>query len=151
MPELNITKAEILPLALLTASGGEVNGRTRLQKLAFLLQEEELQQDAYNFIKYDYGPFSKELLDDLEDLEDKGVLKINKTRTFSGNKRYDYSVDSGAEEFLEVLAQANDDVEQITESAERVVRQYGDMSVREIVEHVYDKYPEYKENSVYQY
>jgi len=54
--------------------GEPIEGRTRLQKLVFLMQkrleeagEDPLQSDDYEFIPYDYGPFSKELYDDLDE------------------------------------------------------------------------------------
>lgn len=147
-----ISPEDLIPLALLRASGGEIRGKTRLQKLAFLLDEEQLGDrfDAYTFKKYDYGPFSKQLLEDVEDLEEKGLVDIHRTRTVGGNMRYDYKLsDSG----MEVVKNINtdDDALVVFNDAEEIASEYGDLPLRKLIELVYDKHPEYTENSVYQY
>ncbi|WP_336358500.1 hypothetical protein [Haloarcula sp. CGMCC 1.6347] len=151
-PEVKISKEKLIPLALLDASEGSLNGKTRLQKLAFLLDEQELgdQFDAYSFKKYDYGPFSKRLLEDIEALERKGLVDISKSRTMGGNQRYDYELTDTGSEVIEQLLGV-DDVEKVFNAAENTVNKYKDMSLRDLIEHVYDEYPEYQENSVYQY
>ncbi|MEE9115356.1 MAG: hypothetical protein V3U09_00480 [Thermoplasmata archaeon] len=55
---------------------GEIRGRTRFEKLLYL-QKDELRFTEGNFYSFKwehYGPFSKNLLDDLEDLVDKGLI-----------------------------------------------------------------------------
>jgi len=59
-----------------------INGRTRLMKLLYLLQTEsstikllELKK-AYDFKPYNYGPFTKDVYDDLEFLENVGLIEI---------------------------------------------------------------------------
>lgn len=48
--EVEITKRQLLPSSLLAAAGGEISGRTRMQKLVFLLDEAALGEtyDAYD-------------------------------------------------------------------------------------------------------
>jgi uncharacterized protein YwgA len=148
---VEITDRQLIPLSLLEAAGGEISGRTRLQKLAFLLVEEELDDDfsGYDFVKYDYGPFSKELLSDVESLDDDGVVGENETRTRSGNRRYDYGLQPDISEQIEELAESDEDVREVLEAAQEVVDEHGDKRIRELLEDVYEKYPEYLENSVY--
>lgn len=148
---VEITERQLIPLSLLEAADGEISGRTRLQKLAFLLVEEELDDDfpGYDFVKYDYGPFSKGLLSDVESLDDDGVVGENETRTFSGNRRYDYGLQSGFGERVEELAESDEEVREVLEAAQDVVDEHGDKPIRELLEDVYDEYPEYLENSVY--
>jgi uncharacterized protein YwgA len=150
--KLEISREQLIPLALLYASGREVKGKTRLQKLAFLLDEEELgdQFKAYSFKKYDYGPFSKQLLQDTERLKRDGVVEIDKTRTFSGNSRYDYELEEDWIEDVEYLAE-DDDISEIFEAAEKIVEKHEGKSIRDLVEYIYNEYPEYEENSVYEY
>ena len=59
-----------------------INGRTRLMKLLFLLQE-DFRSDKllnldrnYNFQAYHYGPFTKDVYDDLEFLENVGLIEV---------------------------------------------------------------------------
>jgi uncharacterized protein YwgA len=147
---VQVNKRELLPLTLLAAADGEISGRTRMQKLAFLLDEEELDdEDFYKFVKYDYGPFSKQLLNDLDRLEREGVIEEEESKTFSGNRRYDYRLSDEFADSVERLAETDDEVAEIVETARQVVREHNDKSIRALVEHVYDKHPKYKENSVY--
>lgn len=150
--QLEISREQLIPLALLYASGREIKGKTRLQKLAFLLDEEELGDNfkAYNFKKYDYGPFSKHLLQDTERLNREGVVDINKTRTFSGNARYDYELEDDWLEEVEDLAE-EEGIREIFEAAEQLVKKHEDKSIRDLVEYIYDKHSEYEKNSVYEY
>ena len=150
--ELEISREQLIPLALLHASGREVKGKTRLQKLAFLLDKEELGDDfnAYHFKKYDYGPFSKHLLQDTEKLEREGVVDIDKSRTYSGNTRYDYELEEDWLEPVEELAE-DEDISEIFEAAEELVEKHKEKSIRDLVEYIYDEYSEYEENSVYEY
>lgn len=153
MPEtLEISEEELIPLFLLKANDGSVSGRTRMQKLAFLLDEEELTDyPAYDFIKYDYGPFSKQLLEDLERLENHGLVRITEETTFGGHTRYDHQLTEQGENVVDQLLEENEEVREIMDSAEKVIREYGTLSIRKLIETVYDKYPEYTENSVYKY
>jgi len=130
-----------------------LEGKTRLQKLAFLvdkLESERVDFHAYQFKKYDYGPFSKGLLQDIEDLEKKGLVEITSTRTLGGNKRYDYELTDRGEQVVEFL-EGHEDGEDVFDAAEEVCDEYGDLPIRTLIERVYDRFPEYKENSIYQY
>ncbi|QIB79066.1 hypothetical protein G3A49_13355 [Haloferax volcanii] len=152
MSQEKISQEDLVPLALLRAMGGNLQGKTRLQKLAFLLDEEKLgdRLDAYHFRKYDYGPFSKGLLEDIEDLEDKGLVDIHRSRTLGGNTRYDYEITDVGETIVSDIF-SRGDASIILEDAEDIAVEYGDLPLRELIELVYEKFPEYKENSVYQY
>lgn len=147
---------QVVPLALLyAAEDNRISGRTRFQKLVFLtkeaLEDSNFDLSPYEFIKYDYGPFSKELLDDLEMFERKGLVEIDENRTFSGNTRYDHRLtDSGAERFKE-LKQTESKVQDLYQIAEEQVEEYNSMPLRQLLEYIYDEYDEYKENSVYAY
>lgn len=59
----------------------EIRGLTRMEKLLFLIQEESLRRQLYNYIAYDYGPWSEEIHDDLETLALRGVVEIRKEST----------------------------------------------------------------------
>lgn len=80
-PALEIDNRKDLLLLVLAASGREpVVGVTRLQKYLFLLQEEYRWheefglQDPYRFAAYDFGPFDSQLYDDLQLLENAGLI-----------------------------------------------------------------------------
>lgn len=153
MSTFEIKSESLVPLALLDTMGGELEGKTRLQKLAFLLDEDELGDrfDAYTFRKYDYGPFSKTLLDNIEALERKGLVEISQQRTVGGNTRHDYQLTDLGEDIVSELADRNGDEAKIFEAAKKVVLEHGDRPLRDLIEHVYEEHPKYTKNSVYQY
>ncbi|NQT18356.1 MAG: DUF4065 domain-containing protein [Planctomycetes bacterium] len=78
----NIKKLDFLLLLLgLTPEGAEaegIRGITRLQKLLFLLEEEENispGEHGFEFTKYKAGPYSSKLYDDLEFLENLDLIR----------------------------------------------------------------------------
>lgn len=65
--------------------GEPVDGRTRLMKLLYLLQADyQIEQvlnlrNSYTFQTYHYGPFSKDVYDDIVFLENVGLIKTSST------------------------------------------------------------------------
>ena len=55
----------------------EVRGRTRIQKLIYLLQKQDRIEIGYNFIPYHYGPYSQDLQRDINLLEVAGFLQVD--------------------------------------------------------------------------
>lgn len=59
-----------------------IGGITRLQKLLYILEKEENltpTEDGFDFAAYNYGPYSARLYDDLEWLENFGLIKSEVT------------------------------------------------------------------------
>ena len=147
---------ELLPLALMYADSGEtIEGRTRLQKLVFLL-EQELKGRAhpvvdgqdYEFIAYDYGPFSKSLYDDLDELDEKGLVREVEETMDDGQVKYDYELTEDGREAVEDRLMSGD-AEKVRELAQEFKDEYNDVLLSELIEYVYSKYPAYAENSVW--
>ncbi len=155
---------EVLPLALLDAAGGRIKGKTRFQKLAFIADQrlEEYDIDPYDFIPYDYGPFSKDLYEVLEHLEEEGLVELDEKPTYGGDTRYDYHLSSygrrtcdqnfpDLEESEEVIGEISNDEERLRtlyRVASEVVDEYNSMPISNLINEVYEEYPEYAENSV---
>lgn len=141
---------QLLPLALLRASGGQdIRGRTRLQKMVFLIQQqfgdkEELPGE-YSYVPYDYGPFAKKLYDDLDFLEERRVITENRV-TMDDKVVYYYSLGPNAEEYLNNWS--SDEVDRVLEMAEHIKNQFNDVPLPNLLDYVYGEYPEYAENSV---
>lgn len=143
---------QFIPLALLyEAEDQSIEGRTRLQKLAFLTREELVDEDidVHEFIEYDYGPFSKELLDDLEELESQGLVNIQRNPTFGGNTRYDYQIEDDGIEIFEAAEDAIDDISTIHQAAKKTIDEYNSMSLRRLLNYVYEEFPRFQEESAY--
>ncbi len=77
-----ISKRNILLLMLGTGKDSDIangiNGITRLQKLLFLLENEDYIkkiEEGYQFVAYKAGPYSPAIYDDLEFLENLGLIR----------------------------------------------------------------------------
>lgn len=147
---------KLLPLALMYAEDCEtIEGRTRLQKLVFLLEQEleehsrsPIQGSDYGFIPYDYGPFSKELYDDLDWLSEEGLVDASEKEMEDGQVKYDYEITDQGVEFVEQQL-ASADGQTIVELARDLKGEYNDVLLSNLIEYVYSEYPEYAENSVW--
>ncbi|WP_255170071.1 hypothetical protein [Natrononativus amylolyticus] len=156
----------VLPLALLHAADGRIKGKTRFQKLAFLADQrlEEKGIDPYEFIPYDYGPFSKDLQEEIEYLEKEGLIEITQSRTYGGGTRYDYKLTSVGQRRSDKNFPSQEEVDDLTiigepeEEQERlrelyriswnVVKEFNDIPISNLIDHVYTEYPSYAKNSV---
>ena len=154
--DITINLRQVVPLALLEFSEDkEIRGRTRLMKYAFLT-EELLQDDVdyektfdLDFYAYDYGPFSKRLLNDIEHLVDQEIIDVSEKRTYGG-KRYDYKLTESGESLVHVLRDGfEQQVSPILEAASEVMRDFGSMGTGPLLDYVYEEYPEFQENSAY--
>jgi len=74
----------LIPLALARVGDeNPIEGRTRLQKMVFVIQQELSQTEDYSedrfyeYFAYDYGPFSKELAEDIDEMIDADLLIEN--------------------------------------------------------------------------
>lgn len=146
---------KMLPLALLYADEEhQIEGRTRFQKLIFLMQMEGnlnniAPTDTYRFEPYDYGPFSSTLYDDLDSHIERGLIEDSKEELDEEDDivKYEYQLKSEGQEFVEER-QSEKEFDRIVQEAERILREYGDIPLPELIDIVYSKYPEYAENSV---
>lgn len=141
---------QLLPLALLCASDEqEIRGRTRLQKMVFLIQQQfgDTQDlpGEYTYIPYDYGPFAKKLYDDLDFLEERDVITENRV-TLDDKVVYYYSLGPNADEYLDNWS--SDEIDRILDMAEQIKDQFNDMPLPNLLDYVYSEHPEYAENSV---
>lgn len=146
----------MIPLALLYAGDGEpIEGRTRMQKLVFLMQqylderdEYSFTSEEYEFIAYDYGPFSKELYDDLDSLSEQGHIVDSEEELRDGKEKYDYEIQPTGVDVIE-NRKDKEGAQEILQLAEDLKSQYNDVLLSELIDYVYSQYPEYAENSIY--
>jgi|AntDeeMinimDraft_4_1070355.scaffolds.fasta_scaffold00240_3 uncharacterized protein YwgA len=146
-------RRQLLPLVLLGAEDEEpVEGRTRLQKLMFLIQKRMEEQGdpldwGYPFQAYDYGPFAKELYDDLDQLRRRGLVEEREQHLDDDVIQYDYVLTSKGREFVrEELEDRRPDG--LAETTEAIKDDFNDVSLQKLIDYVYTEYPEYAENSV---
>lgn len=160
-----------LELLLIGLEDGGLNGITRLQKLLFLLQKEgglERFGSHFAFIPYKAGPYSPEIYDDLEFLENLGLLEseVMAEATPPEAAEIDFltfenlmgeggvselSPDSYAERQFKVTAKgkqrveamlARKEYEPIVDQIRRIKSRFGQYSLNDLLYYVYTKYPE---------
>lgn len=144
MKNTELGRSHIL-LAILAAANGKELSRVQLQKVAFLVSEEfkgSLPEDFYTFDKHNFGPFCIDIYNDIEMLHYWGWISAIP----GAEPRLDtYSI---SETFnLDRLQLAEDIKQYIKDTVDWVV----DMSFAEVVRAVYLLFPEYRENSIFQY
>lgn len=169
---MHLTRTDLL-LQLLADTpvgkpNGAVQGITRLQKLLFLVEREAevkvVEGPDFNFTPYKFGPVSKDLYDDLEKLENLGLIEAQSIAEPSVVERDEYGLSfeglMGEEE-----QEAKDTFEErryaITEKGlnwlraratamgsealkgiRRVKGKYGALSLSDLLYYVYTRYPE---------
>lgn len=145
--ESRISKRAKILLHMLYELGGEVKGTTRMEKLPFLLEKEFGVNLAYHYIPMDYGPYSIELLDEINLLQKKGYIDVKEEIvpvTENGEtkdvERRVYCLTNKGKEKNEKLTQELADE---TKNSVHKVRRYNEMPLRELLEYVHKKYPKY--------
>lgn len=133
-----------LPLTILyTRENEQVEGETRFQKLVFLAQKEEDDvPEVYEFEADNYGPYSRELADDLTRLIRNGFVERHIETNAAGNKRYDYRITSDGQQKIEDLLEG-DDMVQIVDAVTRIKKEYNNRRISDLLRHIYRRYEEY--------
>jgi len=143
-----LLRRELIPLALMYSQDQEeIQGRTRFQKMVFLLQQEFGEIEFYHFQAYDYGPFSKGLYDDLDDLIDRGLVEETRDEFDEDKVYYEYQLTDQGRDLIEGLSE-QEGAEDILELSEQLKREINSKELSEVLDRVYEEYPEYAENSV---
>jgi type I restriction enzyme S subunit len=114
---------------------------TALMKYAFLFQMEgNGRRRLYHFIPYHYGPFAKQLYEDLQGLVRDGVVRVENDQ--DEEKTRVTLVDTAKAD--QMLAGVPEDLKADVAS---IVETYGDLDHRNLLKTVYKKYPAYAKNS----
>lgn len=161
---------EDLVLLLLRAQGqgaasrDRVNGITRLEKLLFLAdQESELPRAVEGpivFKPYNYGPYSKQVYEAVEVLEEAGLVR--EERYIDGRSldvMEELSADAAEIEGLERRFFLTDDGRDVADLLagqhpeyakllSDIKQRYGDLPLRRLIQYVYSRYPKYAEESL---
>lgn len=144
---MKLLHRQILPLLLLYSNNRPVNGRTRMQKLVFLT-EKKLDLDEYNFIPYNYGPFSKELYEDIDDLITENYIEETHEE-IDGNVIFTYKLTPNGRELAEKLL-LNPEFKKKYATIEYIKSNYCYLTLHTLIEKVYAEYPIYAINSIYE-
>jgi uncharacterized protein YwgA len=162
-----------LELLLIGLEDGGLNGITRLQKLLFLLQKEEDLKEFgthFAFTPYKAGPYSPEIYDDLEFLENLGLLESEITAEATApeaaeidalsfenlmGEKGQYGSELASDSYSERLftltpkgkqhveeMMANKELDPVVHKIRRIKSRFGRYSLNDLLRYVYTKYPE---------
>jgi uncharacterized protein YwgA len=114
---------------------------TALMKYAFLFQMEGSgQRRLYHFVPYHYGPFAKQLYEDLQGLVQEGVVRVENDQDEDKTRITLLNTDKADEMLVNMPEDVKADVASIIET-------YGALDHRNLLKTVYRKYPAYAKNS----
>ena len=151
---------QVYPLLLAYAEDDEpIRGKTRLQKIIFLFQQEiltEKQKDlGYNFIPFNYGPYSSILQSDVDDLIIDDYLEVDMFQRMDGKYIYHYKITEKGKELAEAI---------LTESKyarlkltgpynllRKIKNEANNDNLDTLLKRVYSEHPEYAKNSIYEF
>jgi len=134
-------------LAAFAAAKRAVFTPVQVQKLLFLIDmkiPEQVGGPFFEFVPYDYGPFDKDVYQQLEELAKNELVEILPCPGLSWNK-YQLTVE-GQERGEEVLSELAPEVADYLRSLSQFVRS---LSFAELVSSIYRAYPDMRVNSVF--
>lgn len=135
----DLTAKDFILLLLSVDNQKPIDGNLFIQKEMFLIVKEVYSEleDELNFIAYNYGPYSKELVILLEDLEENSLIEIDNS---DGNK---YQITDKGMEYLKNKSFSND----IKQKIHNLKAGSNKLGYKGLLRYVYFTYPEYTENS----
>jgi uncharacterized protein YwgA len=140
-----MAKSDLLLLIAGACNGAPVKGKTRLVKLAYIVSNEIKKIsnfETYSFESYYYGPFSNELINDLEILCKNGLISHETKYVNIGYYENVYKI---TEKGKEVLSEKFNNIDnRIIKIVEDIKKKYNDMPLSLLIQEVYKKYPLYK-------
>jgi uncharacterized protein YwgA len=149
MNDMQRSLESIVPLYLVYLSDGTFRGRTRLQKLTFLIQKKTQNYVEYDFKKDIYGPCSYKLFNIIDNLVTLGLLQIKTQKTSAGNSVVTYLLSPLGRSVVQSSIRNNEIPSQLRIKAKKIFKEYGSDSLIELVKRVYDEYPAWTVNSIF--
>lgn len=133
----------IVPL-LLTKTLGQVKGKTRFQKLMFLVKKSAEKEGIgglnFDFKIYLYGPFSNDLSREIDELVRRGYLNERIAHTCSNYEIYLYNLSGKGEDFLEAAVEKELISMDIAGVINKVVDKYAALPLPQLVKEAYNQF-----------
>ena len=139
-------RSEII-LATLAQAPTDLHSPVQVQKLLFLLEKKAahlIGGQKFHFVPYDYGPFDKDIYNDLLSLSSAGLVELVGD-PYSKGRRYKLSKE-GERKAGEILSRAAPALIEFLPRLSKFVRS---LSFADLVSSVYRAYPEMRVNSVF--
>jgi len=143
MEKEEVLSDKLLKLLLLIKLAKRIEGKTKLHKIIFLGKEEEEIDLGFEFVKYNYGPYSFELTKALESLETLELIKIqmdvlNSTDSEGFiNKKFIYMITDKGDKLVDLEFEK---LKEVMEKIKLLVEKWNNVSREKIIEHVYSKH-----------
>ena len=120
------------------AKNPAINGMLMFTKQFFVFVKEVKSdlQEYFNFIPYDYGPYSFVLKKIIDDLVNEGYIVVEKS-----DDRQDFILTYNGVEKAEMLSKNLD--EKTKQTLENLRREATQLGYRGVLRYVYSRYPEY--------
>jgi uncharacterized protein YwgA len=109
----------------------QLKGRTRLQKIFFLLKRKYNIPINLEFKPYFYGPYSEELAHDIQVLRGFGIVE-EKVVPVNDYVEFVYELTEKGENLLKKLL-SNDEYKELYEKISKYVEQYKDINLKDLV------------------
>lgn len=135
----------LVPLYMLYCMNGELNGRTRFQKLVFLTKE-KLKEGNHDidiqFSRLFYGPFSRDLRDSLKTHIKEGTVS-EWVEDSSYGLVYIYQLTDDGRNIVADSLRRGLIPQEVKRKIEEVAHEFGDKPLDELIALVYREYPQY--------
>jgi len=135
---------KILAPLMLVDMMGELQGKTRFQKLMFLIQTNALEENVcrldYGFKLYHHGPFSTELSSIVDSLVLRNYLQEVVEATPSGYLRHAYKLTTDGKNIVEEVLQKELVPSGLTKIIHKTVILYGNLPLELLVEKAYQRF-----------
>jgi uncharacterized protein YwgA len=138
----------VIPLYIVYLSRGCLRGRTKLQKIVFLIQDKTARIWDYEFQKGYYGPYSYKLRSIVDELVTLGFLDEIVETTASGNDMICYQITDSGQTLLKHWLDQNVLPKEARQRIDRIYDKYGRLPLPLLIKKVYKEYPEWTEKSV---
>ena len=137
-----------LVILAVSAGGSRVLTPVELQKSVFLISKANLPdipESMYNFVPYHYGPFDADIYKDADHLHEEGLVLRAPSR--EGAWTDTMITPDGLARAIQLQKEL---ASSTTDQIRQIVARVQSLSFNELLKEVYDKYPEYQVNSVFQ-
>lgn len=129
-------------LLYLIGKAKKIEGKTRFQKLVFLLQKEKKIPFNYNYYPYQKGPLSFELIEDINSLISNGLV-IESISPTAYRPRYDYSLSPIGKEYVNSVVEK--DVNYLDkQKINGILNRWNNVVLNKLLDYVHKRYPELK-------
>ncbi|MEA3515288.1 MAG: hypothetical protein U9R34_07445 [Nanoarchaeota archaeon] len=111
-------------------------GQTESHKFMFLAFAESHIELPFKFAKNKYGPFSRALQTEIEDIQDKGLIEITPKPVHDYSKKIIVLSSKGKKK----LREEYEEIEKISHKLKRIFEQYSDYNATALVKYCYNEY-----------